>query len=102
MQIIAEQRIENGLLSITQKILNPLHRLYIKEILQILTKLLKNEGNAKGKLAFHFLMLTEIGGCLAEMLFYISAKEGRVGESELVADLLDAVVGLLQVVSDVL
>ena len=67
-----------------------------------MAKLLKNEGNAKGKLAFHFLMLTEIGGCLAEMLFYISAKEGRVGESELVADLLDAVVGLLQVVSDVL
>ena len=31
MQIIAEQRIENGLLSITQKILNPLHRLYTKK-----------------------------------------------------------------------
>lgn len=48
------------------------------------------------------LMLTEICGCLAEMFFYIFAKEGRIGETEQVANLLDAVVGLLQVVADVL
>ena len=51
---------------------------------------------------FIFLMLAEIGGCLAEMIFYISAKEGGIGETEQVADLLDAVVGLLQVIADVL
>ena len=48
------------------------------------------------------LMLTEVCGCLAEMLFYISAKEGRIGETEQVANLLDAVVGLLKVIADVL
>ena len=36
------------------------------------------------------------------MFFYIFAKEGRIGEAEQVADLLDAVVGLFQVVADVL
>ena len=48
------------------------------------------------------LMLTEICGCLAEMLFDIFAKEGGIGETEQVADLLNAVVSLLQVVTDVL
>ena len=47
-------------------------------------------------------MLTEICGCLAEMFFYKFAKEGSVGEAEQVANLLDAVVGLLQVIADVL
>ena len=47
-------------------------------------------------------MLTEICGCLAEMLFDIFAKEGGIGETEQVADLLNAVVSLLQVVTDVL
>jgi hypothetical protein len=47
-------------------------------------------------------MLTEICGCLAEMFFYKFAKEGSVGETEQVANLLDAVVGLLQVIADVL
>ena len=47
-------------------------------------------------------MLTEICGCLAEMFFYKFAKEGSVGETEEVANLLDAVVGLLQVIADVL
>ena len=48
------------------------------------------------------LMLTEVCGCLAEMLFDIFAKEGGIGETEQVADLLNAVVSLLQVVTDVL
>ena len=47
-------------------------------------------------------MPTEVCGGLSEMFFYIFAKEGRIGEAEQVADLLDAVVGLLQVVADVL
>ena len=47
-------------------------------------------------------MLTETGGSLAEMIFYIFAKERRIGETEQVADLLDAVVGLLKVIADVL
>jgi hypothetical protein len=36
------------------------------------------------------------------MLFHVFPEEGGIGETELVADLLDAVVGLLQVVADVL
>ena len=36
------------------------------------------------------------------MVFYVFAKERWVGEAEQVANLLDAVVGLLQVVADVL
>ena len=47
-------------------------------------------------------MLTEICGCLTEMFFYIFAKEGRIGETKQVTNLLDAVVGLLQVIADVL
>ena len=47
-------------------------------------------------------MLTEIGGCLAEMRFHIFAKERWIGEPEPVAYLLDAVIGLLQVVAYVL
>ena len=35
------------------------------------------------------------------MVFNVFAEEGRVGESEAVADLLDAHVGLLQTVADV-
>ncbi len=37
-----------------------------------------------------------------EMVFDILAEEGGVGESEAVADLLDAEVGLTQIVADVL
>jgi hypothetical protein len=48
------------------------------------------------------LMLTEICGCLAKMFFYIFAEEGRIGETELVAYLLDTVVRLLQVIANVL
>ncbi len=47
-------------------------------------------------------MLPEVSGCLAEMFFYVSAKEGGVGEAEEVADLFDAVVGLLQIIANVL
>jgi hypothetical protein len=36
------------------------------------------------------------------MVFDILAEEGGVGESEAVADLLDAEVGLTQIVADVL
>ena len=47
-------------------------------------------------------MLAEVGGRLAEMLLHVFAEEGRVGETQQVANLLDAVVGLLQVIADVL
>jgi hypothetical protein len=47
-------------------------------------------------------MLTEIGGGLAEMFLYVFAKEGRIGETEEIAYLLDAVVGLFQVIADIL
>ena len=50
----------------------------------------------------NILVITEICGGLAEMVFYVFAKERWVGEAEQVANLLDAVVGLLQVVADVL
>ena len=49
----------------------------------------------------YILMLTEICGCLAEMFFYVFAKEGGIGETEEVANMLDAVVGLLQIIADV-
>ena len=55
MQIIAEQRIENGLLSETLKILNLPNCPYTKEILRILPKLRKNERKAKGKLFILFI-----------------------------------------------
>ena len=62
MQIIAEQRIENGLLSVTIKILNLPTCFYTKEIQRFLAKLRKNERNAKGKLVFLFkLTYTDIG-----------------------------------------
>ena len=48
------------------------------------------------------LMLPEVSGCLAEMFFYVSAKKGGVGEAEEVADLFDAIVGLLQIIANVL
>ena len=47
MQIMAEQRIENGLLSVTLKISQSSEQPLYKEILQILPKLQKNEGKAK-------------------------------------------------------
>ena len=47
-------------------------------------------------------MLPEICWGLAEMRFHIFAEKGSIGEPEQVADFLDAVVGLLQVIADVL
>ena len=36
------------------------------------------------------------------MFFYIFAKEGRIGETEQVTNFLDTVVGLLEVIADIL
>ena len=47
-------------------------------------------------------MVSELYGRHAEMGLDILAEEGGVGKAEQVADLLDAQVGLLQIVADVL
>lgn len=47
-------------------------------------------------------MLSEMCRCLAKMFFHIFAKEGSIWETEQVANLLDAVIGLLQVITDIL
>ena len=47
-------------------------------------------------------MMAKICGCLAKMFFYIFAKEGRIWETEQVTNLLDAVVGLFQIIADIL
>lgn len=46
-------------------------------------------------------LLPDLHRCQTEMLFYISAEEGVVGESKPVADLLDTIVCLLKIVADV-
>ena len=47
-------------------------------------------------------MLTEICGCLAKMFFHVFSKEGRIGETEQIAYLFDAIISLFQVIADVL
>ena len=43
----------------------------------------------------------ELNGSHAKMFLYIFPEEGRIGKSHDVADLLDAIVGLSQIVADV-
>jgi hypothetical protein len=38
----------------------------------------------------------------AEVFLHVSAEERGIGEPELIADLLDAIIGLLQIIADVL
>ena len=47
-------------------------------------------------------IVPELDRCHSEVLLHIFAKERGVGESESVADFLDAVVGLFQIISDIL
>jgi len=54
MQIIAEQRIENGLLSVTLKILNLPNYFYIKKFCDFLQSYEKTSKTAKGKPRFSF------------------------------------------------
>ena len=49
-----------------------------------------------------FLMCPEFHRRHAKVFFDVTAKERGVGEAKQVADLFDAIIGLLQVVADVL
>ena len=68
----------------------------------IIRYLIQNQCRCWYRIILLPLMMTEICGRLAEMIFYISAEEGGIREAEQVADLLDAIVGLLQVITDIL
>ena len=48
------------------------------------------------------MAISEFYGCHAEMVLDVLTEERWVGEAQLVADLLDAEVGLLQIVADIL
>ena len=49
-----------------------------------------------------FLVISEFQWRHAEMIFHVFTKKGWVRKTEAIADLLDAQVGLLQVVTDIL
>ena len=48
-----------------------------------------------------FLVISEFQWRHAEMIFHVFTKKGWVRKTEAIADLLDAQVGLLQVVTDI-
>ena len=56
----------------------------------------------KWKIRGVFSSYSELHRCHAKVFFDITAKERRIGESYQVANLLDAVIGLLQIITDIL
>ena len=74
MQFIAKCRIENGLLSVTLEILNPLHRLYTKRSCKFLQSYIKFQ-NLTNYLSniFHILIVFHDHG---DWLFWFERSEG--------------------------